>query len=558
MDTALSKAMTRKLILVFLTTLAFSASLFADTSRYMVVMRRQAPATSLRLVANSAEAAAHRVRRYEHAGSTAMDLTEAEAAELRRSPDVESVEPVVLMMAQEIAEPAAPLLPADEQITPWGIAAIHARDVWPATRGQSVNVAVIDSGIDTKHPDLAQAYAGGTNIVDPTKPPEDDFGHGTHVAGIIAAADNNIGTVGVAPGVKLWAVKVLYQDGSGHDDYVVAGLDWLIAKKQQSGGAWVANMSLGGLGTNALKLAVQRALDAGIILVASAGNTGDQTGLLYPAGYEGVISVGAVDVLGNVAAFSTHGLGLDVVAPGVDVMSTYLRGKSEFIQVESQGKKLTGYSVINSPTGSVEAPVVNCGYGRPQDIPAAAMGRICVIERSPAGPDAMPFADKARNAKEAGAVGVILYNDDDTTRPDYAKWQLYQDPDEQPYAFPLTIAMSYADGVKLLYNFAGPIRMAFTYRDYIPLNGTSMAAPHVSGTVALLLALAPTANFSTIESVLERTTTEISTPGWDYFSAWGMVDAFNAARLIAPGAFNGGAASTPPPPLPGKRHSTRS
>jgi subtilisin family serine protease len=551
--------MTRKLVLILLSTLALSASLFAEErGRYMVVMRHEAPATSLRLVANSAEAIEHRVRRYEHAGSTAMDLTETEAAELRRSPDVETVEHVVLMMAQEVSAPAERVLfeqPA-VQTTPWGITAIHAQNVWPVTRGKTVNVAVIDSGIESKHPDLAHAYAGGQNIVDPAKPPEDDFGHGTHVAGIIAAADNNIGTVGVAPEVKLWAVKVLYQDGSGHDDYVVAGLDWLIAKKQQSGGAWVANMSLGGLGTNALAKAVQRALDAGIILVASAGNTGNQSGLLYPAGYEGVISVGAVDSQLHVASFSTHGIGLNVVAPGVNVLSTYLRGKSSLAEVEAAGKKLTGYSVINSPEGTVEAPFINCGYGRPQDIPAAALGRICVIQRSPAAPDAMPFSYKAINAKEAGAVGVILYNDDDTARPDYAKWELWRDEDHQTYTFPLTIAMSYADGVKLLYDFAGPIRMSFGYREYLPLNGTSMAAPHVTGTVALLLALAPNANFATIESVLERSATDIDSPGWDYFSAWGMVDALNAARMMAPASF-GGSAGIPPQP-PGKRHSTRS
>ncbi len=552
--------MTRKLLFGFVCILAFSAALFADErSRYMVVMRREEPATSLRLVANSAEAAAHRVRRYVHAGSTAMDLTEAEAAELRRSPNVESVEPVVLMMAQEVGA-TAELRPTDPQITPWGLAAIHAQDVWPVTRGQSVNVAVIDSGIESKHPDVVHAYAGGTNVLDPAKSPEDDFGHGTHVAGIIAAADNHIGIVGVAPDVKLWAVKALYQDGSGHDDYVVAALDWLIAKKQQSGGAWVANMSFGGLGTNALAKAVQRALDAGIILVAAAGNTGTETGLLYPAGYDGVISVGAVDSQRQVAPFSTRGYGLDIAGPGVDVMSTYLRNKSSLTELESGGKKLTAYSVVNSSTGRVEAPIINCGYGRVQDIPVQASGRICVIQiqRTLPGPNAnpdwIPLWNKAANAKEAGAVGVIVYNDDDTRFPDYARWLLFRDQAHQTYDFPVTVAMSYADGVKLLYESAGPIRMVFEFRDYRSLNGTSMAAPHVTGTVALLLALTPNANSATIQSVLERTTTEIDMPGWDYLSGWGMVDALAAARMIAPASFNG---STPTPP-PGKRRSTRS
>ncbi|HJQ40734.1 MAG TPA: S8 family serine peptidase, partial [Thermoanaerobaculia bacterium] len=106
----------------------------------------------------------------------------------------------------------------------------------------------------------------------------------------------------------------------------------------------------------------------------------------------------------------------------------------------------------------------------------------------------------------------------------------------------------------------GPIRMSFGYREYVSLNGTSMAAPHVAGTAALMLSLLPSANFATIEGILERTTTDLSTPGWDFFSAWGMVDALNAARAIAPSAFGGGSGggAVTPPPTAGKRHSTRS
>src|SRR5215212_4638705 len=489
------------------------------------------------MVANSAESAAHRVRRFDHAGSMAMDLTEAEAAELRRSGDVESVEPVVPIYALDLGAPAEPLQPSAVQSTPWGVAMIHAPSVWQTTQGASVNVAVIDSGIDATHPDLAAAYAGGVNAIDPQQPAIDDFGHGTHVAGIIAAADNGIGTVGVAPRAKLWGVKVLYQDGSGHDDYLVAGIDWVIAKKHEIGGAWVANLSLGSpFGSAALARAIQRAVDANIILVAAAGNTGSGP-LLYPAAYEGVIAVGAVDAKRQVASFSSYGSELDVVAPGVDVTSTYLRGKYPLVEVAVQSLTLSAYSVIGSPTATVQAPYVNCGYGRPQDFPANLAGRICVIERSPSAPDAMPFSVKARNAKEAGASAVILYNDDDLGRGDYMHWMLAQDPEDPEYDFPLTLSMSYADGTKLLNAGGGSARMTYEFREYGLLSGTSMAAPHVAGTVALLLALAPTANFAQIESVLERSTTEISTPGWDVRSAWGMVDALAAAKLMSPSIF---------------------
>jgi len=191
---------------------------------------------------------------------------------------------------------------------------------------------------------------------------------------------------------------------------------------------------------------------------------------------------------------------------------------------------------------------------RPQDFPSNVTGRICVIQRSPSGPEAMPFSEKARNAKEAGAVGVIIYNDNDLTRGDYRNWTLYQDPEEQPYEFPLTVAMSYADGSKLLNSGSGPIKMAFGYREYTSMSGTSMAAPHVSGTVALLLALKPSTNFSQMVSLLERSASEISVPGWDARSAWGMVDAYTAARLISPTVF--GLPAQPPPVV--KRRSSRS
>ena len=547
--------MTRRLVLVFLAALSLSTTLFAETTRYMVVPRRATPAGALRMVANSEESRAHRVRRFEHAGSVAMDLTEAEAEELRRSGDVESVEPVVRVHALDTGSGPMPHLDfARAQTVPWGVTMVQASSVWPLTRGAGVNVVVIDSGIDTAHPDLAPMYSGGLNAFDTAKAPIDDHGHGTHVAGIISAADNAFGTIGVAPAAKLWAVKVLASDGGGSDENVAAAIDWVIGKKKELGGAWVANMSLGSQGGSAaLARAVQRAVDADVILVAAAGNSGHGP-LMYPAGYEGVISVGAIDAKREVASFSSYGNGLDVVAPGVDVTSTYMRGKYTAAEIDVQGVTLTGYSIINSPMAEVQGQYVNCGFGRPQDFPADLNGRICVIERSPPGEDAIPFSLKARNAKEAGSSAVIIYNDDDTKRNDFSRWMLQQDPEGPEYAFPLTIALSYADGSKLLNSGGGTIRMVYGYREYGLNTGTSMASPHVTGTVALLLSLAPHANFAQIEFVLETSTSEISTRGWDARSAWGMVDALSAARLLAPSAF--GLPSTPPPPA--KRRSSRS
>jgi len=548
--------MTRKLTLLLLLALAATTPLLAETARYMVVTRRPVQHTRLSLVANSADVAEHRVRTFNHAGSFAADLTEEQVAELRRSDDVESVQPVIQIRASQLenAQIAATANAAlTQQIVPWGISAIHAPNVWPVTRGASVNVAVVDTGIDGSHPDLAHAYMGGYNDFFREKAPFDDHGHGTHVAGIIAAADNAFGVVGVAPNAKLWAVKVLAGDGHGTDENLVAGLDWVIAKKKEIGGAWVANMSVGAdAGTDAEARAIQRALDAGIILVAASGNDGEGQ-LEYPAAYNGVISVGAVDSELEAASFSTYGSSLSVVGPGVAVPSSYARGRLTAADVESPTEVFRAYPITGSPFASVRNSFVNCGYGRPGEFPPTVIGRIAVIQRGPFGPDAIPFREKARNAQDAGAAAVIIYNDDDIRRPDYDKWTLLAvDPEWPDYRFPLTVAMSYATGSKLLSN---PTAVTLSYRveEYSTLSGTSMATPHVSGTVALLLALAPDTNPAEMAWVLEHTTTDVNLYGWDWRTGWGMVNAFSAARLLAPAQFGGAPVPSTPPPSSRRR-----
>lgn len=552
--------MTRKLTLLLLLALAASTPLLAETARYMVVTRRPVHSTRLALIANSTDFAEHRVRTFKHAGSFAADLTQDEAAELRLSTDVESVQPVIQIRASEIRAAKSPAAvthnaPFTQQVVPWGINAIHATDVWPVTRGASINVAVIDTGIDATHPDLVHAYRGGYNDFFHDKAPLDDHGHGTHVAGIIAAADNAFGVVGVAPGASLWAVKVLAFDGYGTDENLVAGLDWVIAKKAEIGGAWVANMSVGAeAGTDAEARGIQRALDAGVIVVAASGNDGEGQ-LDYPAAYSGVISVGAVDSALNVASFSTYGSSLSIVGPGVAIPSSVARGRLTAAEVEGPSEVLRAYPITGSPFASFRASFINCGYGRPEEFPPTVIGRIAVIERGPRGPDAIPFRDKAKNAKDAGAIAVIIYNDDDVTRPDYEKWTLLSVPEWPDYQFPLTVAMSHVNGAKLLSN---PMAITLSYRmeEYTTLNGTSMATPHVSGTVALVLALAPDMNPAEMAWVLEHTTTDVNLTGWDQRSAWGLVNALAAAKQVAPAAFS---EPGPPvtPPASSRRRSVR-
>jgi thermitase len=203
---------------------------------------------------------------------------------------------------------------------------IDAPEAWAISTGMPVTVAVIDTGIDDTHPDLAANYGGGINFVTPGSAPFDDHGHGTHVSGIIAAALNNPtgdpaeeeGVVGVAPNARILAYKVCTPDGHCDDFLIEQAIAAAVAA-----GAKVINMSLGGPDYSlSMNEAVQDAWNAGLVIVAGAGNDGNTT-LFYPAAYDNVISVGASDEDGRRAAFSTYGSWVDISAPGNVILSSY-------------------------------------------------------------------------------------------------------------------------------------------------------------------------------------------------------------------------------------------
>lgn len=218
------------------------------------------------------------------------------------------------VIVEAIGKPA-PVQPA--QSTPWGIERVEALVAWSASVGAGVNVGVIDTGIDLTHPDLSANIKGGYNAIDATKSANDDNGHGTHVAGTIAAINNNIGVVGVAPGANLYAIKVLDRRGSGYLSDIIDGLDWAIQH-----GMKVVNMSLGtSADVQSFHDAVMRVRAAGIMQVVAAGNSG--SGVSFPGAYAEVITVSATDNTNTIASFSSRGPAVDLAAPGVNIYSTY-------------------------------------------------------------------------------------------------------------------------------------------------------------------------------------------------------------------------------------------
>lgn len=212
---------------------------------------------------------------------------------------------------------------SSSQVLPWGVDRIDAEWAWPF-KGIGVKVAVLDSGIDRKHPDLT--VAGGINFVPPSplrkvQPGkwQDDFGHGTHVAGIIGALDNGFGVVGVAPDVSLYAVKILDQNGAGYQSDLIAGLAWAVENKMH-----LVNMSLGTTQSAALEDACNAASAAGLILVAAAGNERlDGNTVAYPAAFDSVIAVAATKEDDDIYPTSSQGETIAIAGPGAYIISTY-------------------------------------------------------------------------------------------------------------------------------------------------------------------------------------------------------------------------------------------
>lgn len=202
----------------------------------------------------------------------------------------------------------------------------------------NADMAIIDTGIDLTHPDLN--VVSDISFVKKVKTGNDDNGHGTHVAGIAAALDNDFGVVGVAPGARLYAVKVLDSTGSGSISQVIAGIDWVTRNSLKID---VANLSLGCFcHSNALHKSIQKSISKGVSFVVAAGNTASDASNFEPSSYPEVIAVSAIadtdgkcgglgpssdsGVDDSFASFSNFGSVIDIAAPGVNILSTYKGG----------------------------------------------------------------------------------------------------------------------------------------------------------------------------------------------------------------------------------------
>ncbi len=238
------------------------------------------------------------------------ETVESFVEELEAQPNVEYAQPnyVYTLESTTINDPYA--------AQQWHLGKIGVYDAWDITMGISdIRVAVIDTGVDLSHPDLTGQIVAQADMVDNDGNAQDDDGHGTHVAGIIAAnANNGIGVAGIAPGTKLIAVDVFYNDGNAYSLDVAEGINFAVAN-----GADVINLSLGHYisSDTVLQAAIASAAAANVVCVAAAGNdaTSDPH---YPSSYDSCISVSATDWNDSLASYSNFGSTIDISAPGGD------------------------------------------------------------------------------------------------------------------------------------------------------------------------------------------------------------------------------------------------
>ncbi len=218
-------------------------------------------------------------------------------------------------LAQAVETPNDPSMSSQ-----WGLQKVQAPSAWDLAKSNtSISIAVLDTGVDLAHPDLSAKVVASANFTD-SATANDVYGHGTHVAGIAAAATNNgLGVAGLGYNATVLNVKVLGDNGSGSYSWVANGVIWAA-----DNGAQVINMSLGGSSASStLESAVNYAWSKGVVVVAAAGNNGN-TVPFYPAYYSNVIAVAATDNVDQLASFSTRGDWVDAAAPGVTIYSTLI------------------------------------------------------------------------------------------------------------------------------------------------------------------------------------------------------------------------------------------
>jgi len=423
----------------------------------------------------------------------AVSMPAAAVAALESNPNVEYVE------EDAKREPFG-------EVLPYGIQMVQADQLSDAAAGNRT-VCIIDSGY-ASHEDLPTTHVTGSADGGAGPWNQDGLGHGTHVAGTIAAVGSNSkGVVGVNPNgnLNLHIVRVFGDDGKwAYVSGLVAAAD-----ECQAAGANVISMSLGGsLKSRTENRAFDTLNSAGILSIAAAGNDGN-TRYSYPASYASVLSVAAIDETKAHADFSQRNDQVELSAPGVAVRSTVPEGTGLEGSVTVGVETFVGTALEGSPVGSVSGDLVDCGLG--ETACAGAVDKVCLIERGN-----ISFADKVLACQAGGGVGAIIYNN-------------------APAAFSGTLGgvettipsfgVSGNDGAALQAYLGTAASLQVDVSNYAAWDGTSMATPHVSGVAALVWSHYPSCTNSELRAALTATAEDLGAAGRDNDFGYGLVQA---------------------------------
>jgi serine protease len=462
---------------------------------------------------------------------------------LRKHPSVESIEPDYqrYLMAQN---------------QPWGIAQTQS-DQLPDTDASNMTVCIIDSGYEQTNPDLNANNASGTNNSGTGNWYQNGGSHGTHVAGTIAGVNNSEGVVGILPStnVNLHIVKVFNESGWGYSGDLSDAVDTCV-----NNGAKVINMSLGGAGSsNTEKNALQAAADTGVLLIAASGNDGNAT-LSYPASYDVVMAVGALDSNNQHAEFSQYTSQVEISAPGEAVLSTVAGdGRLGFITAGSNTYgndnvvpqthyiQSAGNYVVSNVNGSANGVLASCTISGSSYSCSNVNGNICLAERNDNQKGSnYPEINPAKACADAGASAVIVYSD--STRPGLQNPFLV---DANTDVTVPTVSVSRTLGQQLMSQLGTNASVTVNgSQDYAYYNGTSMATPHVTGVAALVWSNNINCTADDVRSALKNTAVDLATAGRDDKTGFGLVQAKAASDALA-SSCGGGTTEPPTPPTTG-------
>ena len=412
------------------------------------------------------------------------------------------------------------------QNVPYGIDMVQASDPALTVSGASngAMVCIIDSGYSMVHEDLQDNNVTGY----PTGWSDDSCGHGTHVAGTIAALDNGAGVVGVNSNglLKLHIVKVF--DGADCGWSYSSSLVDALNRCQAAAGSdkLVVNMSLGGGGSSATENnAFQSAYNSGVLPIAAAGNSGN-TQVSYPAGYASVMSVAAVDAAGAVASFSQQNSDVEIAAPGVSVLST-TPFKVSSVTV-GNSSSIAG-NIDGSSRSNASGSLVDGGLCSSSGNWA---GQVVLCERG-----SVSFATKVAAVQNGGGTAAVIFNNVSGG---------FSGTLNGSSSIP-GVSISREDGLDLRANHLGgnasvdnaaPVA-GQAYNGYEAYDGTSMATPHVAGVAALVWSLNPGKTAAEVRNALNATALDLGSGGRDNAYGYGLIQA-KAAHDALSGSGGGG------------------